>query len=338
MSVLRISLFAILFANVSWAQNPQRIGVAPFKDVGLPPSSVVQPESLQAFLVRSLKADHGVNTLALESATKTWNLRTDPNTQLLPPTYRTGGWKGNTILPVETDWRDEARKRRLTLFIYGIYEESVGRLRYAAEGMEPISGRVLFSVRSEGNADERFAVENRLAEAIALKMVEVNVNEEVTKVRQEIYEKRLASEGLADTKEFLSISQKEPTAEDHYENGYSLTRQYETTQDKKYLEGAAEEYRAALGLDPNHFRALNNMGTVMHRLEKYEDAIGYYNRVLEINPTYARAMENSALAFQSLHRYDDALSMWKRALDYEDRPEIRKTIEETIAKLEESVE
>ncbi|MCA9433185.1 MAG: tetratricopeptide repeat protein, partial [Candidatus Omnitrophica bacterium] len=105
----------------------------------------------------------------------------------------------------------------------------------------------------------------------------------------------------------------------------------------KYLEGAAEEYRAALALDPKHFRALNNMGTVMHRLEKFEDAIGYYQRVLEINPTYARAMENSALAYQSLHQYDSALAMWKNALEYEDRADIRKTIEETIVKLEKSV-
>ena len=79
------------------------------------------------------------------------------------------------------------------------------------------------------------------------------------------------------------------------------------------------------------------MGTVMHRLEKFEDAIGYYQRVLEINPTYARAMENSALAYQSLHQYDSALAMWKNALEYEDRADIRKTIEETIVKLEESV-
>ncbi len=326
------------FPALCIGQLPKKIGISPFKDVGIPPSFTLQPESLQAFLSGNLRADHGIDCVALSSASKTIDFRTDPNTQLLPPTYRTGGWKGNTLIPIETDWRDVARKRRLTLLIYGIYEESGENIRYAAEGMEPISGRILFSCRAEGKVENRFAVEDRLAEKIGLKMVEIDVNQVVTQARQEVYQQRLVSEGLADTNEFLSIAQKDPTAEDHYENGYSLTRQYETSQDNKYLEGAADEYRSALALDPNHFRALNNMGTVMHRLEKFEDAIAYYNRVLEINPTYARAMENAALAFQSLNRYDEALAMWKRALDYEDRSEIRKTIVETISKLEESVE
>ena len=318
------------------AELPQKIGVALFEDVGASPSFSVQPESLQAFLVRNLKTEYGIHVLSLDPATKTVSIRSDPNTQLLPPSYRTGGWKGHGILRRKTDWREIGRKRRLTLLIEGIYEESEGRLRYAAQGLEPISGRVLFSCRAEGNSKDRFGVESQLASAIADKMKEIDVGQEVTKVREEIYRKRLLSEGLADSKEFLSIAQKNPTAEDHYENGYSLTRQYETTQDIKYLEGAAEEYRAALAIDPKHFRALNNMGTVMHRLQKYEDAIGYYLRVLEINPTYARAMENAALAYQSLHRPGEALKMWKKALEYEDRPEIHKTIEETIAKLEQA--
>lgn len=319
-------------------QLPQKMGVAPFKDVGVPPSFLVQSENLQAFLVGSLRSEHGVHSLLLESATKARGLQSDPNTQLLPPTYRTGGWKGNHYYSVATDWREVARKKRLTLLVYGIYEESGNRLRYAAEGIEPISGRILFSCKSEGDVEERFEVENRLAEAIALKILDVDVNQEVAQARQEVYKERLEAEGLTDSKDFVSLAQTAPSAEDHYENGYSLTRQYETTQEKKYLEGAAEEYRAALALDPNHFRALNNMGTVMHRLEKYEDAIGYYNRVLEINPNYARAMENSALAYQSLQRYEEALAMWRKSLEYEDRPEIRKTIEETIIKLEQSVD
>ncbi|MCA9440853.1 MAG: tetratricopeptide repeat protein [Candidatus Omnitrophica bacterium] len=330
-------LLLLSLCGISHAQIQEKIGVAPFKDVSVPRSLNVQPESLQAFLVRTLNANYGISTVMLEPTTKTIGLKTDPNTQLLPPTYRSGGWKGNTIRRVETDWREVARKKRLTLLIYGIYEEAGEHLRYAAEAMEPISGRILFSCKAEGAIQERFTIENRLAEKIALKMEEVNVVDEVTKARREVYEKRLVTEGLTDTKEFLSIAQKDPTAEDHYENGYALTRQYETSKDIKYLEGAAEEYRAALALDPKHFRALNNMGTVMHRLEKFEDAIGYYQRVLEINPTYARAMENSALAYQSLHQYDSALAMWKNALEYEDRADIRKTIEETIVKLEESV-
>lgn len=340
LTVCIILLFTLLcVTGPAKGQSSPQIGVAPFKDVGFPPSDTIHPASVQTFMVAVLKGEHGLNAVELQSATKTWGRPIQPNTQLLPPVYRTGNWKENRAAPVPTEWREEARKKRLTILVIGVYEETRTGLRYAVEGLEPISGRSLFTLRLQGGAEERLRIEEELAFRIARAITEQDAAKTAMEARRELYQQRLGSEGLTGSSVgadagFTSLAEKQPTAEDHYENGFSLTRQYEATQDRKYLEGAAEEYRSALALDPTHFRALNNMGTVMHRLERYEDALGYYQRVLEINPTYARAMENAALALQSLGRNGEALSMWRESLRYEDRPEIRKTIEETIAQLE----
>jgi hypothetical protein len=319
--LLMISLF-LTAATASATANP-RFGIAVFEDGGVVPTFLVGPLPLQKAIVRSLLADHDLAAVPLRSATTAPKRFPDPNTQMIPPAMRSGDWRSGGLKEAKTDWVDLGRRERLNAVVVGTYEQFGAELRYFAEGLDPISSRVLFSCRIEGVTSEKFMLESLLVKSIAERLVAQEPSETETPVVSRTVEGELPIEG----KDSL-------TAEEHYENGYALAQRYKETEDEKLLEGAAEEYRAALSKDPKHFRALNNLGTVLHRLGRYEEALSYYNRVLEINSKYVRAMENAALAHRSLGQMDKAVEMWKRALLYEDRENIRKIIEETLAQLE----
>ena len=316
-----ISLMPIA-ATATTAANP-RVGVAVFEDAGVVPTFLVRPLSFQKALVRSLLADHDLAAVPLRSATAALKRFPDPNTQMIPPAIRSGDWRSGEIREEKTNWVDLGRRERLNVVVVGTYEQFGPELRYFAEGLDPLSSRILFSCKIEGVTSEKLALESLLTSCIAERLLAQEPSETETPVGSRSVERDSLLEG-----------EDSLTAEEHYENGYSLAQRYKETEDEKLLEGAAEEYRAALSKDPKHFRALNNLGTVLHRLGRFEEALSYYKRVLEINPKYVRAMENAALAHRSLGQMDQAAEMWKRALVYEDRENIRKIIEETLAQLE----
>jgi tetratricopeptide repeat protein len=315
---------ALLPIEVAAASVPSpRVGIALFEDGGAVPTFLVRPLSLQKALVRLLRADHDLATIPLRSATSVLKRFPDPNTQMIPPALRSGDWRNGESREEKTDWADLGRRERLNVVVVGTYEQFGAELRYFAEGLEPISSRILFGCKIEGVTSEKLMLESLLAECIAERLAAQEPAETETPPGNRIVEKEVLPPGKTSL-----------TAEEHYENGYALAQRYKETEDEKLLEGAAEEYRAALAKDSKHFRALNNLGTVLHRLGRYEEALAYYDRVLEVNPKYVRAMENAALAHRSLGQMDEAVKMWKRALVYEDRESIRKIIEETLARLE----
>ena len=60
------------------------------------------------------------------------------------------------------------------------------------------------------------------------------------------------------------------------------------------LEEAVERYRAALGADPAHVKALANLGTVHARLGRPDDAVECYRRALDADPDSVIAHRNLA--------------------------------------------
>lgn len=68
------------------------------------------------------------------------------------------------------------------------------------------------------------------------------------------------------------------------------------------LAGAVKAYDAALAADPNRVDVLTDLGVVLARQGKYEQAIGSYRKALLISPEFAPAQLNLALAY-----YKDSL-------------------------------
>jgi hypothetical protein len=320
--VLLIVFLFLPAATVCCTANSQ-VGIAVFEDGGVVPTFLVRPLSLQKVIVRSLLADHDLAAVPLRSASTTLKRFPDPNTQMIPPAMRSGDWRHGGFREEKTNWVDLGRRQRLNVVVVGTYEQFGAELRYFAEGLDPLSTRILFSCKIEGVTAEKIMLESLLVKSIAERLSA----QEPSEIEKTVGSRTVERESLLEGKDSLP-------AEEPYENGHALAPRYTETEDEKLLEGAAEEYRAALSKDPKHFRALNNLGTVLHRLGRYEEALSYYNRVLEINSKYVRAMENAALAHRSLGQMDKAVEMWKRALLYEDRENIRKIIEETLAQLE----
>jgi hypothetical protein len=319
-------LFPLFLGNSLLAQATapgMRVGIAPFSDTSPAPTFLVRPDSLQKNLIGILAADHGLRVTPLDPAGPAGPPVFDPNTQMIPPEFRSGKWRSGGGGVSSKNWFDQAREKQLTVVVTGSYEVYQDQIRYLAEGIEPLARVPLFACRVSGATSEKFALEEELGKQIAEKVRE-------SEAPPEIPTDSAASTETAEQGPLPPAPEKKLSAEEHYENGYSLTRRYDQTKEIKYLEGAEEEYRAALAIDPDHFRALNNLGTILHRQGRYQEAIGYYHKVLEHDPRYVRAMENAALAYHAIGEEDAAIEMWRRSLAFEQREEVRKVIQDTL--------
>ncbi|NUN97688.1 MAG: tetratricopeptide repeat protein [Candidatus Omnitrophica bacterium] len=321
----RACLIALAFlATSTRAQAPskERLAIAPFESQGGGAPADFSGTAIRDGLAGELGTRFGFQTTRLHSEDRVIGRFQDPNTQLLPPAYRTGVGADLALTRVERNWNDQAKRERAGVLLTGSYEFLGTELRLIAVALDPWNGKELATAMVQGATEERFVLEGKLAGQIAMRL------------RPPPPQAADPTRSPAPEPEPEKPAEETETAEGHYENGFALTRRFDQTQDVKYLEGAKDEYRAALALDPDHFRSLNNLGTVLHRLGQYEEAIGYYQKVLELNPRYARAMENAALAYKALGKNAEAGEMWRRALEHEDRAEVRAAIEETLKRLE----
>lgn len=323
--IVTIGVVFTLFLSAAKAEAPL-LALTLFEDIGPSPTVTLRPESLQRELGGRLKADHSMEVVLLEPTSVPVAGLPDPNTQLLPPALRKGPWRGGATVTMKPDWIDLARRQGAEVMVSGTFEQFGSNLLLFAEGLDPLTKTSLFTVKVEGATMERFDLTAQLADRIAS---QVSLREM----------EKAPIPGIAGAVERNAPvpppdSEEASTADDHYESGYALTRRFDQTQEPGLLEGAEKEYRAALAKDPIHFRALNNLGTVLHRMGKYNEALEYYNRVLQIEPTYVRAMENAALASRSLGKTSQAVEYWREALKYEDRENIRQAILETLEKLD----
>ncbi len=66
---------------------------------------------------------------------------------------------------------------------------------------------------------------------------------------------------------------------------------------------------------PGNSRAYNNLGWVMARQERYEEAIELFQKALEIRPGYAEALNNMGFAYKELDHLDEAVQACSRALE-----------------------
>lgn len=79
------------------------------------------------------------------------------------------------------------------------------------------------------------------------------------------------------------------------------------------VEAAAEDFRAAIALDPACAPALVNLGNVALESDRPEEALRRYQEAMAADVTCARAYEGASAAYKRLGRYDDAVKSWRNA-------------------------
>lgn len=68
---------------------------------------------------------------------------------------------------------------------------------------------------------------------------------------------------------------------------------------------------------PDDIKSLNNMGVLLDREKKYNEAIQYFNRVMEINPRHGNAYSNLGNTYCNIGRYDLALDILEKGYQVE---------------------
>ena len=317
-------LFLSLLVSTAWTASPlpkEGIALAPFRDVGSLPTLALNSVALQESLAGKLESRYGLTVLKLEMPPLNPLIFMEPNSQLLPPSFRSIIGITPTSSLTRTDLLKASRERRTKVLLLGTYEQIEATLRLSVEGLDPFTNKSLFHFQVEGATSERLSLEKSLVDGIAERLKPSQTEGPLATPKKAV---------VPDPAAVIDNATGTETADGHYENGFALTRRFDQTGEAKYLDGAIEEYRAALAIDPNHFRSLNNLGTVLHRKGNYEEALRYYQRVIELNPKYARAMENAAMAYRSLGKTEEAKAMWRKALEHEDRPDVRTMIEQAL--------
>ena len=83
---------------------------------------------------------------------------------------------------------------------------------------------------------------------------------------------------------------------------------------RTFYDKAIEQYSRTLDLRPNYERAHNNLGDVLVRQGKFEDAIGSFQASVNLFPNYAVARSNLGVVYERLGRYNEAVAEYDEAL------------------------
>ena len=94
----------------------------------------------------------------------------------------------------------------------------------------------------------------------------------------------------------------------HYKLGLSHTSKGE-------LNDAYVEFQKAITLNPEHKEALDSLGYVSARFQKYDEAESYYKRAIAIDPNYSETMNNLGVLYLETEKWDDAIMYFEMALN-----------------------
>ena len=82
----------------------------------------------------------------------------------------------------------------------------------------------------------------------------------------------------------------------------------------KKLNLAEKLYNEVLKKDPNHIRALNNLGIIYFSLKKFNESIKIFKKTIIIDSSYLSAHNNLGLLFKEIKNYKKAISSFQEAI------------------------
>ena len=80
------------------------------------------------------------------------------------------------------------------------------------------------------------------------------------------------------------------------------------------LDQAEQIYREALALDPGHFGARNNLGSLLHESGRVVEATEQFVQAFRINPTDVTVAINLGIALSSQQRFTESVVLYREAL------------------------
>jgi len=108
----------------------------------------------------------------------------------------------------------------------------------------------------------------------------------------------------------------QPTSADaHHKVAIQYYRLYKVRGEEEMARRAEASWKKALVLDPKHFKALYNLGVLMHRKHKIAEAVAYWKKAAEAEPRFYRANYNIGTCYHNLglQHQKAAQEMKKRA-------------------------
>ena len=81
------------------------------------------------------------------------------------------------------------------------------------------------------------------------------------------------------------------------------------------VDDAVEHFDKALQLDPGDAKVHNNLGLALVRLGRLAEAEPHYRKAVELNPRYFKAYENLGAVYLQTNRLDEAIASMKAALE-----------------------
>jgi len=81
------------------------------------------------------------------------------------------------------------------------------------------------------------------------------------------------------------------------------------------MDEAMEHYQKALAIHPQYDLAHNNLGLVLFRKGRVDEAVEHYQKAVEIQPQYVEAHDNLGNAFVQQGRVDEAILQFQKAVE-----------------------
>jgi len=176
------------------------------------------------------------------------------------------------------------------LFILGRFQEAAEKLQKAEDRKEKFI-YLAFALRQLGKFDA--AIEN-LQKSLAYQADPLYISLEKAATYRHAKNFEAAEKELAGCANFEKVS-----AEYHYQLGRLQELQ-------GLYEKAADNYKIALELAPNHARALFHLAFRCDLSGDEEAAIDYYKQVVCGSPVYVSALLNLAVLYEDMDEYDKA--------------------------------
>ena len=82
------------------------------------------------------------------------------------------------------------------------------------------------------------------------------------------------------------------------------------------LEEAKFLFQNILQAQPTHYKAHNNLGSILLKLDRLDEAEVSFKKAIEYKPEFEVAHNNLGIALEKLGRYDEAETSYKKAIEY----------------------
>ncbi len=186
------------------------------------------------------------------------------------------------------------------LFILGRNDQAVAKLKEAADCKEKFI-YLAFALRRMRRVDE--AIEN-LQTSLDYNADPLSISLEKAATYRYALDPDAAARELKNCANFEEIS-----AEYHYQLG--------RLQEINGLYGqAADDYKKALELEPNHQKALFHLAYSSDLSGDEEAAIDYYGQIASTNPVYVSALINLAVLYEDIGQFDKAINCIDKVLEF----------------------